>query len=159
MLTELDKKLIRVLQEDLPVTSRPYAAIAEQVGLSEEEVVERVKKYLEEGYIRRFGVALRHREVGFTANGMGTWDAPEERAEEVGRIMAGFQEVSHCYQRPRFEGWPYSHFTMLHGQTREECEAIAKRISEATGITNYRLLFSTAELKKTSMRYFTEEEE
>ncbi|MTV47483.1 AsnC family transcriptional regulator [Heliobacillus mobilis] len=157
MLTEVDKKLIRLLQDDLPVTSRPFAALAEQVGLTEEEVIARTKEYQEKGYMRRFGVALRHREVGFTANGMGCWDVPEERAEEVGKTMATFREASHCYQRPRFEGWPYSHFTMIHGETREECEAIAKRISEATGITNYRLLFSTEELKKTSMRYFMEE--
>ncbi|MBC9783177.1 Lrp/AsnC family transcriptional regulator [Heliobacterium chlorum] len=157
MLTEVDKKLIRLLQDDLPVTSRPFAVLAEQVGLTEEEVIARTKEYQEKGYMRRFGVALRHREVGFTANGMGCWDVPEERAEEVGKIMATFREASHCYQRPRFEGWPYSHFTMIHGESREECEAVAKRISEATGITNYRLLFSTEELKKTSMRYFMEE--
>ncbi|QGG47774.1 Lrp/AsnC family transcriptional regulator [Heliorestis convoluta] len=157
MITELDKKLIRFLQDDLPITSRPFTAIAQELDITEEEVLARIEKYLEEGSMRRFGVALRHREVGFTANGMGCWDVPEERAEEVGKIMATFPDVSHCYQRPRFEGWPYSHFTMLHGQTREDCEAVAKRISEATGITNYRLLFSTAELKKTSMRYFMEE--
>ncbi|MBM7865507.1 AsnC family transcriptional regulator [Heliobacterium gestii] len=157
MLTETDKKLIRLLQDDLPVAPRPFAVLAEQVGLTEEEVIARTRRYQEQGLMRRFGVALRHREVGFTANGMGCWDVPEERAEEVGRIMATFSEASHCYQRPRFDGWPYSHFTMLHGQSREECAAVARRISEATGITNYRLLFSTEELKKTSMRYFTEE--
>ncbi|ABZ84529.1 heme biosynthesis protein [Heliomicrobium modesticaldum Ice1] len=157
MLTEIDKKLIRLLQEDLPVVPRPFAALAEQVGLTEEDVIARARRYHAEGLMRRFGVALRHREVGFTANGMGCWDVPEERAEEVGRIMATFPEVSHCYQRPRFDGWPYSHFTMIHGESRDDCEAVARRISAATGITNYRLLFSTEELKKTSMRYFTEE--
>lgn len=157
MLTDQDKKLIRLLQEDLPLTSRPYAAIGAQIGMSEEDVLASVERYLSSGVLRRFGVALRHREAGFTANGMGAWDVPEDRADEVGQIMAGFREVSHCYQRPRFAGWPYSHFTMIHGATREACEAVAERISAATGITNYRLLFSTSELKKTSMRYFMED--
>ncbi|MCW2278474.1 AsnC family transcriptional regulator [Heliophilum fasciatum] len=158
MWTEKDKELIRLLQDDLPLTSRPYQAIGEQIGLTEEEVLAAVQRLKDTGAMRRLGVALRHREVGYTANGMGCWNVPEEKADEIGKIMAGFREVSHCYQRPRFEGWPYSHFTMIHGTTREDCEAVAKRISEATGITDYRLLFSTVELKKTSMRYFMEKE-
>jgi DNA-binding Lrp family transcriptional regulator len=159
MFSELDKALIRELQEDLPVTARPYQAIAAKLGISEEEVVAKVAEFKEKGYIRRFGAALKHREAGFTANGMGCWIVPEEKSQEIGEKMASFPEVSHCYERPCYPDWPYSHFTMIHGESRQECEAVAKRISEATGISDYILLYSTQELKKTSMRYFREGEE
>ncbi|MDD2421920.1 MAG: AsnC family transcriptional regulator [Heliobacteriaceae bacterium] len=158
MLTELDKRLIRLLQEDLPAGPRPYAVIGDQVGLSEAAVLDRIHDYLAKGYVRRFGAVLRHRKAGFTANAMVVWDVPAERAVAVGNLMAVFPEVSHCYERPRFPGWPFSHYTMLHGRTREECAAIAARIAAKTGVNHYRLLFSTAELKKTSMRYFYAED-
>ncbi|ADG82005.1 siroheme decarboxylase subunit beta [Thermincola potens] len=157
MFTELDKQIIRELQEDLPLTSRPYKVIADKIGITEEELLAKVQEFVDKGIIRRFGAALRHREVGFTANAMVVWDVPDEKTREVGAIMAGFPEVSHCYQRPRYPGWPYNMFTMVHGLSKEECEATAARIAERTGIKKYDLLYSTAELKKDSMKYFMEE--
>lgn len=154
MLTEQDKQIIRELQNGLPLVSRPFKLMADKLKLNEEDLIERIKYLKENGQIRRFGAAVRHQDLGFVANAMVVWDVPPDKVSEVGRSMAGFQEVSHCYQRPRYPGWPYNLFTVVHGQTREECTQIAERIARTTGMDRFRLLFSTAELKKSSMRYF-----
>lgn len=154
MLSELDKKIIRALQEDLPLTSEPYQDIATNLGTTEEELLEKINLFIEQGIIRRFGAAIRHREAGFTANAMVVWNVEDDRTIEIGKKMASFSEVSHCYERPRYPDWPYNLFTMVHGKSREECEQIAKKIANVIDVTNYRLLFSTDELKKTSMKYF-----
>ena len=151
---ETEKKFIRLLQGDIPLTARPFREIARRIGISEDRCLEMGREFKAKGYIRRFGATLRHRQAGFNANGMGVWVVPERDRERVGKIMASFKEVTHCYERPAFEGWPYNLFTMIHGRTKEECFEIAGRISKATGITDYRLLFSSREFKKTSMRYF-----
>jgi DNA-binding Lrp family transcriptional regulator len=154
MLTEQDKQIIRELQNGLPLASRPFKVIADKLKLSEEYLIERIKFLKDNGHIRRFGAAVRHQDLGFLANAMVVWDVPADKVSEVGRMMAGFEEVSHCYQRPRHPGWPYNLFTVVHGQTREECFRIAEKIARTTGMESYRLLFSKAELKKSSMRYF-----
>jgi DNA-binding Lrp family transcriptional regulator len=154
MLTEQDKQIIRELQNGLPLVSRPFKLMADKLKLNEEDLIARIKYLKENGQIRRFGAALRHQDLGFVANAMVVWDVPSDKVSEVGRVMAGFEEVSHCYQRPRYPGWPYNLFTVVHGQTREECARIAEKIARATGMERFRLLFSTAELKKSSMRYF-----
>lgn len=151
---DIEKAVCRAVQRDIPLTPRPFLKLAQEVGISEEEFISRVQECLDKGYIRRFGAALRHREAGITANGMGVWVVPPSERERVGRIMASFKEVTHCYERPSFDGWPYNLFTMIHGRTRDECLEVARRISEATGIKEYRLLFSYREFKKESMVYF-----
>lgn len=156
MLSELEIKIVKELQAGLPLVSRPYLEIARRLGISETELLELIKDLAARGVIRRFGAALKHQDLGFTANAMVVWDVPEEQASEVGRIMAAFDGVSHCYQRPRRPGWPYTVFTVLHGRTREECEQLAARLAEAAGISNYKLLYSSRELKKSSMLYFTD---
>jgi DNA-binding Lrp family transcriptional regulator len=100
---------------------------------------------------------LHHREAGFRANAMGVWVVPPERAEEVGRIMGSFLGVSHCYLRPTYPDWPYNIFTMVHGQNEKDCQDIISAISQATGITEYALLYSTKEYKKVRLKYFTPE--
>jgi DNA-binding Lrp family transcriptional regulator len=109
--------------------------------------------------MRRFGAVLRHRRVGYTANGMACWVVPEAQMETVGLRGAAFPEVSHCYQRPAYPPrWPYTLFTMIHGQTRDEVEAIVDEIARETGIGEYRVLYSTHEFKKERVRYFEEED-
>lgn len=157
MFSELDKQIVRELQKDIPLTPQPFKEIAERIGISEEELLEKVQQMADQGIIRRFGVALKHREVGFLANAMVVWQVPDEKTLEIGKIMASFPQVSHCYQRPKYPDWPYNMFTMVHGQSREECEATAARIAEKTGIPEFGLLYSTDELKKSSMKYFMEE--
>jgi DNA-binding Lrp family transcriptional regulator len=154
MLSDLDIKIVRALQEDLPLSAEPFKEIAEGLGISEEFLLEKINSFIEQGIIRRFGAAIRHREAGFTANAMVVWDVEDERTVEVGRIMAEFSEVSHCYQRPRYPDWNYNLFTIVHGKNRDQCQEIAEKIAQAAGAANFKLLFSTDELKKTSMKYF-----
>lgn len=158
MLSERDKEIVRVLQEGVPLVSRPYLALAARLGMSEEELLAAIEDFRKRGIIRRFGVTVRHQDLGYVANAMIVWQVPEERIEEVGELMAGFQEVTHCYQRSaRPPGWPYNLFTMVHGRKREDCQEIARRLSKAVGITGYRLIFSQVELKKDGMKYFLED--
>ena len=154
MIDELDKKIIGLIQGDLPVEPRPFAAMAESLGLTEEAFVERVLSLKKKGIIRRFGATLRHQEAGFSSNAMVAWLVPEDRIEEVGRAMAEFREVTHCYHRRPQKDWKYNLFTMVHGDDRDGCARIAARMSQSTGIDEYTLLFSEREFKKTSMAYY-----
>jgi DNA-binding Lrp family transcriptional regulator len=146
--------LIRALQGDLPLVPRPFAAIAEEVGFSEAEVLERARRWLKTGVMRRFGATVRHLELGVSANAMSVWRVAAEDVPRAGQIMASFPEVSHCYERSTYEDWPYNLYAMLHGETRTDCERIARAISERTGITDYKMMYTARELKKTSRRYF-----
>ncbi len=154
MIDELDKKIISLIQGDLPLNPRPFGVLAESIGISEGEFVERVRSLKDRGVIRRFGATLRHQEAGYSANAMGAWLVPDDKIEEVGHTMAGFREVTHCYQRRPQKDWKYNLYTMIHGDTKEECHQVAKCISQKTGIDDYVLLFSQKEFKKTSMEYF-----
>ncbi len=155
---EKDKELVRGLQGDIPMSLTPFAEIAAELGWKEEDLLDRAKNLLENRVIRRFGAVLRHQKAGFTSNAMGVWQVPEEQVAEIGKVMADFREVSHCYQRPTLADWPYNLFTMVHGRSREECERVMKKIAEKTGINDYSMLFSIKELKKSSMQYYMEEE-
>ncbi len=157
MFTQLEKKIVTELQEDLPLSSHPFKLIADRIGMKEEELLAKIREMKARGIIRRFGAVLRHQKTGYVANAMVVWRVPEERAKEVGSIMASFKEVSHCYQRAICPDWTYNLFTMIHGKSGEECERIATLISEKIKIEDYRLFYSTRELKKTSMKYFQKE--
>jgi DNA-binding Lrp family transcriptional regulator len=156
-LTPLHIAAIRELQEDLPLVPEPYAPMAERIGIPESRLFELAAEMRGQGYLRRMAAVLHHREAGFRANAMGVWVVPSERAEEVGQIMGSFRGVSHCYLRPTYPDWPYSIFTMVHGQKAPDCQAIIDAIAEATGIREYSLLYSTKEYKKIRLRYFTPE--
>jgi DNA-binding Lrp family transcriptional regulator len=155
-LTEIDKDIIRGIQGDITLIRRPFDAIADKIGIEVTELLTKMQRMRDQDIMRRFGAIVRHRNLGFTANAMGAWIVPDDKAEEIGIKMAAFQQVSHCYQRPARPGWPYNMFTMIHGKSKEKCEEVAELMSENTGINNYRLLYSTRELKKISMKYFTE---
>jgi len=154
MVDEIDKKIIGFLQRDLPVESRPYKIMAEQIGITEDIFLERVQAMIEKGIIRRFGATLYHQEAGFSANAMVAWIVPEEIIDKIGKKMSQLREVTHCYQRRVQKDWRYNLYTMIHGDSRDECFRIAENISRITGIKEYRLLFSEEEFKKTSMEYF-----
>ncbi len=151
---ELDKKIIGFLQKDIPLEPMPYKILADRLGVSEGEVLNRINAMISSGVIRRFGATLYHQEAGFSANAMVAWVIPEQEIDEIGYIMAGFKEVTHCYHRRPQRDWRYNLFTMIHGDTREECYSIAEMISERTGVKDYSLLFSEKEFKKTSMEYY-----
>jgi len=154
MVDDPDKKIIGLLQDDMPMDPRPFAIMADQVGITEEQFLSMVKSMVDSGIIRRFGATLHHQKAGFSANAMVAWIVPDSKVEEAGRIMAGFREVSHCYQRVTQGDWKYNVYTMIHGNSRDECREIARRISKNTGINEYAVLFSEKEFKKTSMEYF-----
>jgi DNA-binding Lrp family transcriptional regulator len=156
MLSEKEQELVRLLQESIPLSPRPFADLAKQVGMKPEEVLAKVREWKENGTIRRFGAMVRHQRLGYAANAMSTWDVPEERVEEVGQILAAADEVSHCYQRPKAEKWDYNLFAMIHGANMQECERVAAALSQKAGIEKYSLLFSSREFKKVSMKYFIE---
>ncbi|HIC90475.1 MAG TPA: Lrp/AsnC family transcriptional regulator [Syntrophaceae bacterium] len=154
MLTKLKKRIIHELQGDLSIKERPFLEIAHRIGISEDQLLSHIQKLIDDGYIRRFGATLQHQIAGFEANAMVAWLVDEKDIKKVGKIMSSFPEVTHCYQRQTSKGWKYNLFTMIHGRTEQECYAIAKKISERTGIKEYHILFSLEELKKTTMRYF-----
>ncbi len=154
--TENDKKLVRLLQEDLPYSMTPYSDLADELGIDTRDLLADIQRLLDRGMMRRLGAVLAHRKSGFSSNAMGVWAVPEERVNETGLKMAEFREVTHCYHRQTFYDWPYTLFTMVHGHSDQQCREITGKISEATGINSYALLFSDKELKKTSMRYFNE---
>jgi DNA-binding Lrp family transcriptional regulator len=128
--------------------------MAQTLGMTEAALISEVKRLAGRGLIRRFGATVRHQDLGYVANAMVVWDVPDSQVDEAGRIMAGFSEVSHCYRRTRHSRWPFNLYTMVHGKTREECLHTVEKIARAAGLDKYRLLFSAAELKKSSMRYF-----
>ena len=148
----IDEKIIKMTQNGIPLNRSPFADIARELGITEQEIIDRLKKMKDEEIIRRFGASIGHRDIGIVANAMCVWNVPDERTEEVGTIMAGFPEVTHCYERPRAPGWDYNLFTMVHSYTKEDCEEVASRISAATDIKDYKLLFSDREFKKTGVR-------
>src|ERR671939_231064 len=158
-ISEDDKAAIRALQEDVPLTPRPFDLWSRQVGLSCEELLDRAYDLRQRKIMRRFSAVLYHRKAGFRANAMGVWRVPDERIDEVGNAFAHYQSVSHCYQRPTYEDWPYSVFSMVHGRTVEECERVLDAMAAESGITERLSLYSTREYKKTRVRYFTPEME
>ena len=152
--SEWEKEAIRQMQEDLPLVSRPFDPIAERLGITTAELFELAVNFQERRIMRRYSAVLHHRRSGFRSNAMIVWKVPPERSEEVGMIMAGHKAVTHCYERPTFPDWPYTHFTMVHATTPEGCEEYSQEIAEATGISDRLALYSTREYKKTRVRYF-----
>ncbi|HEX9712192.1 MAG TPA: AsnC family transcriptional regulator [Actinomycetota bacterium] len=148
---------LRELQEDVELIPLPFAAMAERMGVTEDEVLGAAHAFIDEGRARRYAAVLYHRRAGFVANAMSVWEVPEDRIEEVGQTMAGFAAVSHCYQRPTYPDWPYNVFGMLHGRNKEDCETAARAIEVETGVTERRMLYSTKEYKKVRVRYYTDE--
>ncbi|MGH2758404.1 MAG: Lrp/AsnC family transcriptional regulator [Actinomycetota bacterium] len=154
-LTDDDIRAIRALQVDMPLVPRPFAAEAETVGMSEEELLGYAQKFVDDGRMRRCAAILAHRRAGFLANGMGVWKMPEEHAEELGYRIASFPQVTHCYQRPTYEDWPYRVFSMVHARTEDKVREVIATIAEETGLSEFDILFSTREFKKTRVPYFT----
>jgi DNA-binding Lrp family transcriptional regulator len=156
-LSELDVAVIKALQGDMPVLEEPYAPAAEQLGISQQQLLDHLESMRERKALRRVAAILFHRRAGYSANGMGVWRVPDDRILELGPMMASFRGISHCYQRPTYEDWPYSVFTMAHGRSKEECDAILDSIEDASGIGERATLYSSTEFKKIRLLYFTDE--
>jgi DNA-binding Lrp family transcriptional regulator len=156
-LSELDVAVIRALQGDMPIVEEPYAPAARALGIGAGSLLEQLESMRERGALRRVAAILFHRRAGFSANGMGVWKVPDERIMELGPRMAAFRGISHCYQRPTYPDWPYSVFTMAHGRSKEECDAILDSIAADTGIEERATLYSSTEFKKVRLLYFTDD--
>ncbi len=156
-LSDLDVAVIRTLQGDMPVVAEPYDPAARELGIETSRLLGHLEVMRERGALRRVAAILYHRRAGFSANGMGVWRVPDERIMELGPRMAAFRGISHCYQRPTYEDWPYSVFTMAHGRSKDECDAILESIASDTGIEERATLYSATEFKKIRLLYFTDE--
>jgi len=154
--TEEDKEFIRELQKDMDIIDEPFVKAANNLGVTENELFEKMKHYEDIGVMRRFAAILRHRQVGFTANGMIVWKVPEEKISDVGAQLGAFPQVSHCYERPTYPDWPYNVFSMIHCKTHDEANEMAKTIQDQIHVDDYRILFSSREFKKTRVEYFVE---
>jgi DNA-binding Lrp family transcriptional regulator len=153
-LTDLEKQVIAAVQGDIPIIERPYKQIAVRLGIEEDRLLDILRDLGRRGIIRRFGATLRHQKSGYRSNAMVAWQVDEDCIDDVGRTMASFKAVSHCYRRNPTGQWPYNLYTMVHGKDEAGCRKTAARMALKTGVQRYQLLFSRRELKKTSMRYF-----
>jgi DNA-binding Lrp family transcriptional regulator len=154
---EFDVAVIRATQGDMPIVPEPYAPAAQALGIPQDRLLAHLQQMQERKLLRRVAAILFHRRAGFSANGMGVWKVPDERIMELGPRMAAFRGISHCYQRPTYKDWPYSIFTMAHGRSKEECDAILDSIATDTGITERATLYSSTEFKKIRLLYFTDD--
>ena len=156
-LSELDVDVIRATQGPMEAVPQPFARAADALDMPVPQLLEHLEGMRERRALRRVAAILFHRRAGFSANGMGVWKVPEDRILELGPRMSSFRGISHCYQRPTYPDWPYSVFTMAHGRSKEECDAILDSIAADTGIHERRTLYSSTEFKKIRLRYFTDE--
>lgn len=153
-LDEEQKALVRLLEGDLPLGERFFGPLAAQAGMSEEALLGQLRAWQASGVLRRVGLLLRHREIGFKANGMCCWDLPEAEVLEAGRRVAAFPEVTHCYERPKMDVFPFRLYAMIHTPTWEGTQRLFERITREAGLTGGQLMLSVTEFKKTSMQFF-----
>jgi DNA-binding Lrp family transcriptional regulator len=152
---ETDRKIIKATQEGLPLVAAPYDAVGAEIGLSGQEVRHRLTVMLEAGVIRRIGAVPNHYALGYTANGMSTWDVPDDKVKEIGEKIGALDFVSHCYERPRHQPlWNYNLFAMVHGKDKETCMKRVEMIAQMLGEDDraHEVLFSSKILKKTGLR-------
>jgi siroheme decarboxylase len=154
---DVDIAVVRATQGDLPVVSEPYADAARELGMPVARLLEHLEGMVERKLLRRVAAILFHRRAGFSANGMGVWRVPDDKIAEYGPRMAAFRGISHCYERPTYEDWRYQIFTMAHGRSKEECDAILDAIeAEMPDIQERATLYSSTEFKKVRLLYFTD---
>lgn len=152
-LSSRERSILTELQQDLPLVPAPFDAMAECLSMKLEDFLTQCRSLLERGIMRRFGAAINHNRAGFSANAMTCWIAPPDIVDAAGRRLASLRQVSHCYERKTAPLWPYNLFAMIHGQHREACQQLAAAVSADIGLTDYVLLFSKNEFKKTRVKY------
>ncbi len=153
-LTDGERAAIRALQTDLPLTENPFADLAADAGMAEQELIDRAISLRDRGIMRRYAAVLRHTRAGYTANAMVCWRIPPERVQEVGEALAASPSVSHCYERPTSPDWPYNVYTMVHARSEEELGGIVASLSRAAATEDYLVLRSVKEYRKSRVRYF-----
>lgn len=158
MLSEQEINIVRALQKDLPLVPEPYKVLAEELGLTEDMLLDGIRSLMEKGCLKRISIALRHNNVGYTINSMVVWDVPEERVNQVGEQLAVHPRVTHCYDRNKVAELDYNLYTMVHAHSEEEYLALLADLAAIAQPIKYQELRTTAELKKIGMKYFMEEE-
>jgi len=153
-LSDSDKDFIRELQKDLEIIPEPFRKSAGKLNITTNELFEKAKKFEKVGIMRRYAAILRHRDAGFTANGMIVWKVPNDIIDDIGNKLASFSQVSHCYRRPTYPDWEFNLFSMIHARSIESAEKIAKEMSDIIKINTYKILFSSREFKKERVKYF-----
>ncbi len=154
MLSILDRKIIRVISQDIPLVKEPFTQMALQLGIKEQLFLELIKRYKKNRLLRKFCASLNHKKIGFTHNAMVVWNIENSLITKVGKIMAAFAAVSHCYQRKKAPDWNYNLYSMVHAKTNRGCLKIIGEISKKINCTDYRILFSSEEYKKSAPKYF-----
>ena len=148
--------ILAVLQEGLPMSQTPYKDMAQRIGIETSELLALLQDWKKQGKLRRIGAIVNHFKVGWPAGAMVVWQVESERIVEIGQVFAGFEEVSHAYERQTCENWPYNLYAMVHGKSAEEVQRVVKRMSQACGVSNYRILTTEKELKKVPPTYIME---
>ncbi len=151
MIDTIDQRIIRRLQKDFPLTASPYQVLAEEIGISESELLDRLKQMKTSGILRKMGAVLQHRNAGFHGNALCCWQIPEERVAEVAGQMSACAFISHVYLRQSHPKWPYNMYTVFHSNNREHCLALIKEMGERIGITEYQILFSRKNWKRSQL--------
>ncbi len=155
-ISSIERRILAVLQEGLPSSQTPYKDMAQWIGIEVSELLAVLEDWKKQGRLRRIGAIVNHFKVGLGAGAMVVWQAEPERIVEIGQVLAGFKEVSHAYERQTRENWPYNLYTMVHGRSSEEVQQVIKRMSQACGVSNYRILVTEKELKKVAPTYIME---
>ena len=152
MLDRYDRKILTLIHK-LPVCSQPYQIVAEQVGLTEEEVLSRINGYVQKGFIRRMGITVNHFLTGFEANAMVAWRVDAQDIDRVGEMLAAIPSITHCYERELSGDWEYNIFAMFHARTKEELEQTVKGVAEDMGVFDYKIMYTVKEWKKDGRKY------
>ncbi len=155
-ISDIEQKVLAVLQHGLPESQSPFKDMAEKIGIDTGQLLAVLKDWKQQGKIRRIGAIVNHFKVGLVGGAMVVWQVEPTRTEEVGKVLAEFEEVSHAYERRTYENWPYSLYTMVHGKTEEDVQQTVQRMSQTCGISNYRILVTEKELKKVPPTYITQ---
>lgn len=153
-LSLIEKKIINKISGGIEISRRPYQTVADAAGTSEDEVLETLNTLVKEKKIRRVCAILRQRELGYGANAMCVFDVAPENIDAAGEFASSFEQVSHCYKRPRSDKWPFNLYAMIHGRSKDDCATTAARIALFSGAVSYKMLYSVKELKKENMTYF-----
>jgi len=153
MLSKLDKRIIKLVSRDIPLTKEPFKDLARKLGIEERLFLERMRLFKKKGLMRKFSAVLNHRKIGFQYNAMVVWNVSDNLINKAGNLMAAFTQVSHCYQRKKAPGWNYNLYSMIHGKSKKACLEVVRQISKETPCKDYRILFSSKEFKKSAVKY------
>ncbi len=152
-ISDIERRILAALQDGLPDSRTPYADLARAIGISTDELLATLDAWKREGKLRRIGAVVDHFRVGLGEGAMVVWKVEPDRVAEVGAVLAGFEEVSHAYERQTAPGWDYNLYTMVHGTTQEAVRQTVERMSQAVGVSDYQILATRRELKKVPPKY------